>query len=187
MDKFFLVISKLFPNISAKQRAGVITVTNATRRLPLEQRAYLLATAYHETARTMQPITEYGNRKYFDKYDVGNLAAQLGNTPQPDGDGRFFRGRGYVQITGRANYEKAGRKTKVDLLNKPDLALDPQIAAVILVTGCSEGWFTGKKLSDYINDKIKDYRNARRVINGVDEADTIKGYAEVFEQALRLL
>ena len=109
--------------MTAKQREGIIILTNATRTLPLEQRAYLLATAYHETAFTMQPIVEFGGRKYFDKYDTGRLAEALGNTPQADGDGFFFRGRGYVQITGRANYEKAGRKLKFDLVNKPDLLL----------------------------------------------------------------
>lgn len=187
MDKYFNSLASLFPKMTAKQREGIIILTNATRTLPLEQRAYLLATAYHETAFTMQPIVEFGGRKYFDKYDTGRLAEALGNTPQADGDGFFFRGRGYVQITGRANYEKAGRKLKFDLVNKPDLALDARIAADILVKGSVEGWFTGKKLDDYLNSTKKDYRNARRIINGVDKADTIAKYAEVFEEALRHL
>jgi hypothetical protein len=139
----------------------------------------LLATAWHETAATMQPITEYGGRKYFDKYDTGKLAKALGNTPEADGDGYTYRGRGYVQLTGRANYAKAGLALGLDLLRNPDLALQPTVAGKILVTGCTEGWFTGKKLSDYA-----DYRNMRRVVNGTDKADAIARYAETFEAAL---
>jgi len=187
MDKFFNEIGSLFPRMSEKQRAGLISLVNATRNLPLGQRAYLLATTYHETAFTMQPITEFGGVKYFEKYDTGRLAAALGNTPQADGDGYFFRGRGYVQITGRANYIKAGKALRLNLVEKPDLALEPRIAAEILIKGSTEGWFTGKKLSDYINDTKTDYRNARRVINGLDKADTIARYAKVFETALRHL
>lgn len=187
MDQFFNKIASLFPKMSPKQKEGVITLLNATYRLPLEQRAYLLATSYHETAATMQPITEFGGRKYFDKYDTGQLAAALGNTPEADGDGFFYRGRGYVQITGRANYDKAGKKLRVDLLNKPDLALVPTIAASILVQGCTEGWFTGRTLNNYINKDKVDYVNARRVINGLDKARTIAGYAKTFEEALEVL
>lgn len=45
--------------------------------------------------------------------------------------------------------------------------------------GCTEGWFTGKKLADY-----SDYVNMRRVVNGTDRAEMIAGYAETFEAAL---
>ena len=187
MEVFFNALSSLFPRMTERQRQGLIVLVNATRSLPITHRAYLLATTYHETAFTMQPIVEFGGVRYFDKYDTGRLAAALGNTPQADGDGFFFRGRGYVQITGRANYEKAGRVLKVDLVNKPDLALDPRIAADILIRGSQDGWFTGKKLSDYLTETKKDYRNARRIINGVDRADAIAKNAEVFEQSLRHL
>jgi hypothetical protein len=163
------------------QMAGVETILAASEGLPISHRAYLLATAKHETADTMQPITEYGGRKYFDKYDTGKLAKALGNTPEKDGDGYLYRGRGFVQITGRANYAKASGKLDVDLIANPDAALNPTVAAKILVRGCSEGWFTGKKLSDYLPD---DFRNARRVVNGTDRADLIAGYAIEFGKAL---
>lgn len=182
MKPFFDSIRPLFGRMTKSQVEGCEALIGATKGLPLAWRAYLMATAFHETAQTMQPITEYGGRKYFDKYDTGSLAKALGNTPAKDGDGYEYRGRGYVQITGRANYEKAGKALGIDLIADPDLALVPEHAAEILVRGCTVGWFTGKKLADYT-----DYRDMRRVVNGMDRADDIARYARAFESALRAL
>jgi hypothetical protein len=155
--------------------------------MSLDQRAYLFATAFHETGRTMQPIVEYGGVRYFDKYDTGKLASALGNTPERDGDGYKYRGRGYVQITGYANYHKASAKLGEDFINFPDLVLDPEWAIKIIKLGMKEGWFTGKKLDDYITPTSINFKEARRIVNGTDKATTIAGYAEVFKQALSTL
>lgn len=145
--------------------------------------AYLLATAKHETANTMQPITERGKRAYFDKYEPGTkIGKALGNTLP--GDGFRYRGRGHVQLTGRANYVKAGKKLGVDLAGDPDGALNPTVSARVCIAGCLEGWFTGRKLGDYINAKGTNYVEARRVVNGTDRATLIAGYAVKFEEAL---
>ena len=150
--------------------------------------AYLLATAAWETAYTMRPIHERGPKSYFKKYEPGTpIGKALGNTVP--GDGYKFRGRGHVQLTGRRNYAKAGKAFGVDLVKEPDLALSPDISARVLITGCLEGWFTGKKLGDYIRDGVDatdllDYKNARRVINGQDKAAQIASMAKVFEQAI---
>ncbi len=141
--------------------------------------AYMLATAYHETAHRMQPITEYGQRAYFNRYEGRK---DLGNTVA--GDGYKFRGRGYVQLTGRRNYALASSKLGVDLVNNPDRALEPTLAAAIMFLGMSEGWFTGKELGDYLNATEMDFLNARRIINGTDRALQIAGYAEAFYRAL---
>jgi predicted chitinase len=95
------------------------------------------------------------------------------------GDGHRYAGRGYVQITGRDNYEKATRITSRDLVDEPDLALDHDIAATILVDGMVNGWFTGKRLSDFSG-----FRDMRRVVNGKDRAERIAHYAAEFEHAL---
>lgn len=167
------------------------------RNVNNEYLANILATTTWETARTMQPITERGNVAYFDKYEPNTkIGRALGNTHK--GDGYRYRGRGYVQITGRANYEKATRyfretlKIDADFVNDPDLALKPEYAVIILIVGMIEGWFTGKKLGDYLDgideDDAEDRRehiNARRVVNGTDKATEIADIAMAYERALR--
>ena len=140
----------------------------------------MLATAYHETARTMQPIDEYGKGR---GKDYGKRL-KMSRKPYSDTLPLYY-GRGYVQLTWYENYEKAGKKVGVDLLNEPGLALSAPIAAKIMRDGMLEGWFTGKKLSDYVGLRTADYVGARRIINGTDKANLIAGYAVAFELALR--
>lgn len=142
----------------------------------LEWLAYCLATAYHEVDKTMRPIVEYASGDAYEgREDLGNIEK---------GDGRRFKGRGYVQLTGRANYVRAGEKFNVDLVKYPERALEPRLAAKIMFIGMIEGWFTGKKLADYIDAPTIDYYNARRIINKLDRAALIAGHANVFEKAI---
>ena len=138
-----------------------------------EHKAYILATAYHETAGTMRPITEYGSRKYFNKYDTGRLARVLGNTQALDGDGYKYRGRGYVQITGKANYSKFSKILGLDLVNNPDIVFEEDIAYFIIFYGMTQGSFTGVSLSDF-----KSFYQMRKVVNGLDKAKLIASYAQ---------
>lgn len=150
--------------------------------------AYLLATSWHETAHTMLPIKEYGGYKYLSKYDTGRLAKVLGNTPEADGDGVFYAGRGHVMITGKENYRKFSALLNVDFLTFPDLALDLKLSAEILTLGSLQGMFTGKQLSDYIkNGDTTNFVSARRVINGTDKANLIASYAVKFVDCLVLV
>jgi len=145
----------------------------------LPQLAYMLATAYHETAQHMQPITEYGGVHYFDKYDTGELARRLGNTPEADGDGYQYRGRGLVQITGHDNYEKFG------IADNPEKALELATAVKIMFDGMINGMFTGRRLDQYFRPGVApDWVNARKIINGLDRAADIAGYARKFYAAL---
>lgn len=175
---FFTKVREFFGSLSQAQVDGFNILLAATSALALRHRAYILATAWHETAETMQPIHERGARGYFGKYETGTrLGKRLGNSLP--GDGYKFRGRGYAQITGRRNYATASRVTGVDLVAYPDKALEPAIAARIIVSGMTTGWFTGKKLADY-----QDYLDMRRTVNGMDRAGDIAGYASRFETAL---
>jgi putative chitinase len=138
----------------------------------LSQMAYAWATIAHETAWTFRPIEEYGKGR---GHAYGKKNADTGKT---------YYGRGYVQLTWDYNYKKAGEKLGIDLLNNPERALEPPIAFDILTLGMMQGWFTGKKLSDFISGGQKDYRNAREIINGHDKANQIAAYARSFETFL---
>lgn len=167
---------------------GLNAILDAIAAQPLAYAAYMLATAFHETSQTMQPVKEYGGTAYYTKlYDVAGQnptrARSMGNTSP--GDGAKYCGRGYVQLTWKTNYDRAGKDIGVDLVGNPDLAMVPANAARIMVDGMTEGWFTGKKMADYLKSAKPDYVNARRIINGTDKAQTIAGYAQTFETALR--
>jgi hypothetical protein len=147
--------------------------------------AYIAATVKHECADTWTPIAERGASGYFNRYDADTvLGNRLGNTQ--DGDGFRFRGRGYVQITGRANYAHLGQLLGMSgqLIDNPDLVLSPNVAYRIASVGMRMGSFTGKKLADYITRDSCDYVNARRIINGTDQAEKIAGYATKIQQVL---
>lgn len=168
----------LFDKIEADPR---FNDTDTDRR----KLAYCLATFKWETAHTMRPIDEKGGDNYFNKrYGPGTGPGKnVGNTQQ--GDGARFHGRGYVQLTGRANYVKAKKLTGVDLLTDPDKAKEPDLAYQIAIQGMTDGWFTGKKLSHYFFDDTADYFNARRMINIVDKAEDIAILARGFSEILR--
>jgi putative chitinase len=127
--------------------------------------AYMLATTFHETAGTMQPIREFGRGR----------GTKYGTT---------YYGRGFVQLTWETNYAKASKVVGVDLVKFPDRALMLPVAATILFDGMINGWFTGKKLADYISGATCDYEGARRIINGTDRKVLIAGYAMSFQKAI---
>lgn len=187
--KFFKGIrNQPFPGkLTQEQVNGVTTLLDlwdARGLKDLRWLAYMLATVFWECDRTMQPITEKGARAYFNKYEPGTkIGKNLGNTKP--GDGYRFRGRGYVQLTGRTNYERMGKILGIDLAGNPDLALEPAIAANILFEGMTTGKsfrgdFTGKSLEDYFTATKADWINARRIINGTDKAVEIAGIAKQF-------
>jgi hypothetical protein len=136
--------------------------------------AYELATAWHEAR--LKPVEEWGKGKGR-KYGV------------PDGTGQIPYGRGLVQLTWDYNYAKADKELGLNgaLVRNYGLALQPDIAVRIMVEGMEEGWFTGRKLATYMPDErgtIAQFREARRIINGTDKADTIASYAQSFQAAL---
>jgi putative chitinase len=141
--------------------------------------AYMLATAHHETGKTMQPIDEWGKGKGLPYGQKIRMDRKPYTTPD-----KLYYGRGFVQLTWYDNYDKAGRKLGLDLLNNPDQAKALWVASDIMYLGMTEGWFTGKKLSDYITPSKCDFVNARRIINGTDKADLIAGYATLYHNAL---
>jgi putative chitinase len=164
---------------------GIIAEWNKHDYTDLRWLAYMLATVYHETAKTMQPIEEYGKGK---KYDYGKKLKRS-RVPYTTPD-KLYYGRGFVQLTWYENYQLMGRLLKVDLLNNPELACTIEIATEILFEGMTKGAssfgdFTGKCLEMYFNDKTEDWVNARKIINGLDCAEKIAGYGKNFYNILK--
>jgi len=126
------------------------------------QTAYLLATAAWESGPggIGNHMTEMGGAAYFARYD-----GRMGNTNP--GDGALYRGRGYVQVTGKTNYQTWSNELSVDLVKSPGLAATPDIAAQIAVEGMDRGKFRSNlSLYDFVNPGGTDFFNARGVING---------------------
>lgn len=182
MKEFFDHIRKpLFGRLSTKQVSGHEDIVKElkARGVPLPEAAYVLATAYHETAKTMQPVREGLNAS--DAWRKKNL--------------RYYPwyGRGHVQLTWEENYRKADQKLGLGgaLVDNPDLALDPEISAQVLVLGSIQGWFSGDKkgrhtLARHITTGTRaEYRQARRIINLMDKADLIAGHALIYKEALQ--
>lgn len=191
IHKFFSEINKtLFRGtLTNKQKEGINYKLKAFDKHDITDdrwRAYMLATSFHETARTMQPIEErgkgagkpYGQRR---KYSGAIYA-------EPD---KLFFGRGDVQLTWYENYEMMGRLLDLPLLDEPELALNPLVSARIMIEGMTRGRsnrgdFTGVSLENYFNANKEDPFNARRIINGLDCAKLIEGYYRKFLSALRM-
>jgi len=145
----------------------LILETCKKHKLLRNQTAYVLATAYWETARTMKPVREYGGERYLKskKYYP-------------------YVGMGYVQLTWLFNYKWASDLLGVDFVKHPRKLLEPKHSAEIIVIGMKTGAFTKKKLSDYITLKDSDYISARRIVNGTDKAREIADLATDYEALL---
>jgi hypothetical protein len=174
LKTFFDAIRPLFGTsltIAQVDRIEAILDGLQARKVPIRHAAYILATAFHESDR-FRAMVEYADGKAYEgRKSLGNTVA---------GDGPKFKGRGFVQITGRRNYRDWSRRLGVDLIKEPHLAASMPVAVRVLIEGMQLGTFTGKKLDDFAN-----YRDMRRIVNGTDRADKIAGHAVDFEDALR--
>lgn len=167
---------------------AILKAYDAARKYSTDIRhlAYILATAFHETGSRMVPVregfakTDAQARKITAKYKYG----------QPDAvTGHVYYGRGQVQLTWAENYQRMGPVVGHDLYHNPDLALEPDISAAILVEGMlrgktGKGDFTGKSVETYFSQSVDDPVGARRIVNGTDKAKLIAGYYKSFLDAL---
>lgn len=155
--------------------------------------AYILATAFHETAYTMQPVRETlatSDSRAVEILETAFASGRLSwvKTPywRPDEDGKSWLGRGLVQLTHRRNYEAMSDVTGIDLVAQPDRAMEMVPAVTILIEGMLRGSFTSHRLCDHLNKEREDWVNARRIVNGTDRAEKLAEYGRAFLAAIRL-
>jgi hypothetical protein len=191
---FFDNYQQAFGTVDTETRQRLTSIFDLLERNPeisdIRTLAYTLATIKHETNDTFRPLTEVGSpalleQRYGPQSPIGR---SLGNVQE--GDGARYRGRGFLQITGRRNYAAMSlalglRGTPGDLVNNPDNMLRPEVAFRAAIISLTQGALTGRRLSDFITPERADYRNARKVVNGLDRADLIAQHAERFEAILR--
>jgi predicted chitinase len=164
-----------FGNLSSTQQNSIKAIVKAYEKYgdgDASKLAYIIATAWHESR--LKPVREcFANSDTEARQCVASLS--YGSSI----NGYVYYGRGFIQLTWLENYIKMANVLGVDLVNNPDLALNTNIAAKILVYGMYNGSFTGKKLSDYIDTSLpyNDFYNARRIVNGLDRAQLINDYA----------
>ena len=133
----------------------------------------------------MMPIEEWGKGRGKSYGRKVKLSGQIYTWPD-----QIYYGRGDVQLTWYENYQWMGILMGLPLLEKPELTLDPEISAQILVEGMilgksNRGDFTGLSLENYFNTHRDDPFGARRIVNGLDRAGTIAGYHYKFLEAIR--
>lgn len=147
---------------SQNQDNSAKAIIDAASSLQLNkgQIAYILATAEHESD-SFKTLEEYADgSRYEGRKDLGNTQS---------GDGTRFKGRGYVQLTGRRNYSAYAGITGIELVKLPVILMNwPALSVFVLVDGMQRGVYTGRRLDEFVNDSRQDFHNARQVVNDHD-------------------
>jgi putative chitinase len=131
--------------------------------------AAFLAQCAHESEQLVH-MRELGNAAYLDKYDTGELAKRLGNSPDDDDDGQKYCGRGPIQLTGLANYKAASLALGLDLIGQPELLEQP-------VHGCrGSAWFWRWKGLNELADQDAFGAITLRINGGYNGLDKRIGY-----------
>lgn len=120
-------------------------------------------------------IEEQGPFQYFQQYE---FRPSLGNTKK--GDGYTYRGRGFIQLTGRYNYHRFGSIIGVDLETFPDRALEAPIAALVL-----SKYFKLSHAAEAADRR--DWLAVRRRVNGVNRSTGKPNGWETFEKYINAL
>jgi putative chitinase len=175
VEKFIFMYVNKFGALNASQHEGMqellLFLSNDDKIIDVRWTAYILVTVKRECDDKWKPIAEYSRGKG-KKYGIKDKIT-----------GQIYYGRGYPQTTWKDNYQtsqdiwnKVHPDRKIDLLNNPDLLLNPEIAYFCMSYNMRYGGYTGVGLKKYFNDKTEDPINARRIINGTDVAKLIAGW-----------
>jgi len=118
--------------------------------------SHFLAQVLHESSAFHYSVEIWGNTPAQQKYDT---RVDLGNTPELDGDGYKYRGRGWIQLTGKSNYSQVSKEFGVNFIDNPDLLSQPPYVSL------AAGWFWQKRNLNFYADK-DDILTITKKING---------------------
>ena len=154
------ILREIIPNAGTRAAIFADSISDACNRYSIntpKRLAAFLAQVAHESGSLLY-VKELASGK---AYDTGKLAATLGNTPEADGDGQKYKGRGLIQITGTANYRACSFGLFGDdrLLRTPELLEQPENAAL------SAAWFWDSRKLNILAD-AGDFRKITKRING---------------------
>ncbi|UVM41328.1 glycoside hydrolase family 19 protein [Pseudomonas sp. B21-017] len=173
---------QILPN--AGKQAGVFAsaLNLAMDRYQINTRlrmAAFIAQVGHESGQ-FNWVKELGGDQYLSKYDTGPLAKRLGNTPEADGDGQKYRGRGLIQITGHDNYLVCSKALFGDdrLLRTPELLEQAEWACK------SAAWYWNSRNINAPADAGDFELVTRRINGGLNGLDERKAF---YETALKVL
>lgn len=164
-----------------------------------DEESYMLATATWESAKTMQPVRETLASTDDEAIRRLEYAWSRGRLPwvkkpywRRDERGQVWFGRGLVQITHKANYDRLGKAIGVDLVSNPSKALEMPTAIKIMTVGMKMGLFTNARLDQYLDgvdesfaEDYREFKAARKIINGTDRDDEIAELAMIYKGAIR--
>jgi putative chitinase len=113
-------------------------------------------------------FTDIANAEHFarNQEKLGNhvYANRMENGDAASGDGFRFRGRGYLQLTGRENYRKFGARLGIDLIKNPELATDPATAWLVAGTYFATRSRSGKTTLEWADED--NVEMVTRIVNG---------------------
>ena len=113
-------------------------------------------------------------------YDTGPKAEALGNTPEKDGDGQRYKGRGLIQITGRTNYKAVGKSLGVDFITHPEMLEQPQYAVA------SAFWYWNSRKLNVLADNDDIVTITKRINGGKNGLEDRKKYLNRAKQAFMI-
>lgn len=160
-------LRKYFPNANLVLLDPIVWICNGSEDRLIK--CHMLAQLAHESD-GFKTIEEYASGKAYEgRLDLGNTEA---------GDGQKYKGRGYIQITGRANYKACGEALRLDLINIPSLLLTPMNGL-----NASIWYWNSRNLDQYaLKDDIKTI--TKRINGGLNGLSSRQDYLDLFKRIL---
>jgi len=180
-----IVVSQMFPvtpigNIKANLPPVLDALVSAA--LPDKLMVLMALGTIRAETESFLPISEgqsrFNSSPSGHPFDLYDNRRDLGNTGAPDG--ALFRGRGFVQLTGRANYTRYAHEVGIDLVANPEQANDIQIAAKLLARFLADR-------EDRLREALaaSDLATARRLVNG--GSNGLDRFTDTFNRGRQLI